>query len=70
MLTVNGRDRYLRTCGTPERREAYDRLTAEYLANGRSIDQSDPSMIASLRLAFGYEFVSLTLASSTATDNG
>ena len=70
VLTVNGHDRYLRRYGTPESREAYHRLAAEHLANGRSIDENDPSMIASLRLAFDYGFVSLTLASSTAPDNG
>ena len=36
----------------------------------RGIRGTDRSMIASLSLAFDYEFVSLTLASSTAPDNG
>jgi len=35
VVTLNGKDHYLGKHGTPESREAYDRLVAEWLAQGR-----------------------------------
>src|SRR5262245_22025624 len=35
VVTLNGRDHYLGRHGTPESRAEYDRLLAEWLANGR-----------------------------------
>ena len=41
VVTLNGADRYLGVFGTPESRAAYDRLIAEWLANGRRIPEAD-----------------------------
>ena len=35
VVTLNGRDHYLGQHGTPKSRERYDRLIAQWLANGR-----------------------------------
>lgn len=35
VVTLDGRDHYLGLYGSPESRQAYDRLTGEWLANGR-----------------------------------
>ncbi len=40
VVTLNGRDFYLGRFNTPESRADYDRLIAEWLANGRRLPQS------------------------------
>ena len=37
VVRLNGRDHYLGTFGSPEAKAAYDRLVAEWLANGRRV---------------------------------
>lgn len=39
-VRLNGRDSYLGPHGTPESRAAYDRVIAEWLANGRALPTS------------------------------
>ena len=42
-VTIAGEDRYLGPHGTPESRNAYDRLIAEWLAGGRvSVARAEP----------------------------
>ena len=40
VVTLGGRDVYLGKHGTPESRAEYDRVIAEWLANGRQIPAS------------------------------
>jgi len=46
VVTLNGRDHYLGAWNTKASREVYDRLIAEWLANGRQISQGDTITVA------------------------
>lgn len=52
VVTLNGRDVYLGAYGTPESRAAYDRVVAEWLANGRRLVEDAPVTIAELVVAY------------------
>jgi integrase len=42
VVTLDGRDRYLGTYGSPESRSAYERLIATWLQNGRRLPEAKP----------------------------
>lgn len=42
VCTLNGRDFYTGTYGTPESQRTYDRLISEYLASGRHVVETGP----------------------------
>jgi integrase len=46
VVTLNGRDHYLGAWNTRASRDVYDRLIAEWLANGRQISQGDTITVA------------------------
>jgi hypothetical protein len=46
VVRLNGRDHYLGIFGTPEAKNAYDRLIGEWLAGGRQLLQSGPGNAA------------------------
>lgn len=51
-MRIDGRDHYLGAYGTPEAKAAYDRLIAEWLANGRRLPESpDPEAVDGVSLA-------------------
>lgn len=55
VATVSGKDVYLGTYGTPESRAEYDRVVAEWLANGRRPTQEDratPVSVSEVLLAY------------------
>src|SRR5690554_2745945 len=55
LVTLNGRDIYLGRWGSPESREKYDRITGEWLANGRRLPEAPtPEAITVGRLAADY----------------
>ena len=51
VVTLSGKDHYLGRFGSPESREAYDRLLAEWLTNRRRPAQSASDPIGSMPLS-------------------
>ncbi len=54
VVTLNGKDHYLGPHGTKVSRGQYDRLIAEWLANGRRLvaDEAEPVSVEELLAAF------------------
>jgi hypothetical protein len=54
VVTLDGRDFYLGPHNTAASRREYDRLTGEWLANGRTLDSSTSSDITVVELIVRY----------------
>lgn len=51
VVSLSGKDVYLGTFGSQQSRAEYDRIVAEWLANGRRLPGSDSNSVASQSLA-------------------
>ena len=53
-VTLNGREIYLGKWGTPESRQRYERVIAEWLANGRTLSAAPTTCVSVAELALAY----------------